>query len=52
MTAFDPTVLTLIIGSAQEIDTIAAPDITPLFTFPPSIDLFVAWPPTRLRRSF
>ena len=42
MTAFDPTVLTLIIGSAQEIDLIAAPDISPLFTFPPSSDLFVA----------
>ena len=39
MTEFDPMILTVIIGDALEIDTIAAPDIDPLFQFDPEIDL-------------
>jgi len=33
----DPTVFTLVIGSAQEVERIAAPEIDPLFHFSPSI---------------
>ncbi len=40
MTAFDPTVLTVIIGDASDIDRIAAPDIDPLFEFSPDIDVY------------
>ncbi|MCP4399940.1 MAG: hypothetical protein GY801_21865, partial [bacterium] len=40
MTEFDPTILTVIIGDALEIDTIAAPDIDPLFHFGSENDLF------------
>jgi hypothetical protein len=40
MTEFDPTVLTVIIGDALEIDAIAAPDIDPLFHFSPNIGFF------------
>lgn len=39
MTEVDPTVLTLIIGSAQEIERIAAPEIDPLFHFSASVNL-------------
>ena len=39
MSEVDPTVLTLIIGSAQEVERIAAPEIDPLFHFSPSVTL-------------
>ena len=39
MTEVDPTVLTLIIGSAQEVERIAAPEIDPLFHFSASVNL-------------
>lgn len=40
MTELDPTVITLIIGSGEEIQTISAPDIDPLFEFGSDIDLY------------
>ncbi|GAK52862.1 hypothetical protein U14_04119 [Candidatus Moduliflexus flocculans] len=36
-TEVEPTVLTLVIGSAQEVERIAAPEIDPLFHFSPSV---------------
>ena len=40
MTEFDLTVLTVIIGDALELDTIAAPDLDPLFQFSQELDIF------------
>lgn len=40
MTAFDPTVLTIIIGDATDIDRLAAPAIDPLFQFAPDRDVY------------
>ena len=40
MAELDPTVITIIIGSGQEIETISAPSLDPLFDFSPSIDMY------------
>ena len=40
MTELDPTVMTIIIGSGQEIEAISAPSRDPLFEFSPSIDMY------------
>lgn len=40
MTCFDPTVLTVIVGTTPAMLDISAPPIEPLFEFPASVDLF------------
>ena len=40
MTELDPTVITIIIGSGQEIEAISTPSLNPLFDFSPSIDMY------------
>jgi hypothetical protein len=40
MTEIDPTVITIIIGDAGEIEIISAPDLSPLFEFNQEVDLY------------
>jgi len=42
MTEIDPTVLTLVIGSAQEVERISVPEIDPLFHFSQSVNTMFA----------